>query len=203
MTNNLLFFSGEDVLAEALASRCVLQVLPDFHFQSIRPFQGGKDWLLKYKMPGYFATAERVPFLLMIDQDAGDCPPSVRAEILRFANRQGIPAKLVLSVVTRESEAWLLGDGEMLAGFLDIDSVQIPTSPESENDPKSVLLSCANFSQRYREEICPTNACHSRVGPGYNAVLSAFVRENWRPLEAAKRCPSLKRTLDRLEQLKE
>ena len=195
-----IFFSGEDILAEALAARCVAHSLPDFQFCSIRPGQGGRSGV-EAKLESYIGTARSIPFLVMLDLDDAPCPPGLRSSLLRKAKTIALPSKMVLSVVTRESEAWILGDAERLANFLGIDAHRVPASPENLRDPKKVVVQLAEFSRQYKREICPEP--DNKVGPGYNDVLRKFVREQWRPDISAQNCPSLTRTLDRLASLKE
>ena len=191
-------FSGEDELAEALAKRCVHHLNPDLHFESMRPRQGGKSGVER-KFGSYIKTAEHYPILVMIDLDDGECPPSVYNGFLRSNGLTQLPRMLVLSIIQKETEAWLLGDYEGLCKFLGLNAVDLRGCPEEIVDPKKFIVDLARDSRRYADEICPTVG--AKVGPGYNYWLSQFVEQQWNVERATERCPSLHRTLERLRNL--
>jgi len=194
-------FSGEDELSEALARKCVQDRLPEFAFMSWRPAQGGRG-AVEAKFASYAETAHHVYLIVMLDLDSAACPPSVRSDLLQSSGVLVLPDKMVLSIVAREAEAWVLGDSERLANFLSVPKASIPVAPESLPRPKEELLRLAGRSnQRLKQELCPRPGTAAKVGPGYNSVLGRFVQDCWRPQVASERCVTLKRTLSRLSAL--
>jgi hypothetical protein len=197
-----IYLSGEDEVAEALARRCVERVLPELTFQSIRPRQGGIDGVIE-KFPSYLDTSRNYPFFVMIDLDRKECPPSARADLLTKHNITDLPRQFILSIVKRESEAWLLGDSDGIAEYLGIPDQGITGNPEELPDPKGAIIQLAKTSPRYRDEICPDAKGDAKVGPGFNFRLTEFVKRQWNIETAAKRSPTIMRTLERLNNLKD
>ncbi len=195
-------FSGEDELSEALARRCVEHVFPDITFHSMRPRQGGISGVKK-QFRKYVTTANSYPILVMIDLDAEECPPSARSGLLAEHNIAELPRQLILSIIKREAEAWLLGDSNGIAEYLGIPNRDITERPEELADPKVAIIDLARTSARYRDEICPDARGDAKVGPGFNFRLTEFVRHQWDVETAAERCPTLMRTLERLRNLKD
>lgn len=195
-------FSGEDELSEALAQRCVEYVLPEMTFHSMRPRQGGVSGVKK-QFGSYVATANHFPILVMIDLDDEECPPSARSSLLASHRIADLPRLLILSIVKRESEAWVLGDRDGIAGYLGIPNRNITGSPEELADPKVSIMELAQTSPRYRDEICPDAKGDAKVGPGFNFRLTEFVKRQWDVKIAARNCPTLMRTLERLNNLKD
>lgn len=197
---SFIAFSGEDELSEALARRCVSHALPATQFLCWRPAQGGKE-AVKDKFPGYLRSAVEYPFLVMLDLDNIACPPSLRAQLLERAQMEDLPRNLLLAVVKREAESWVLGDRDRLAGFFGVDPARVPLHPEDLADPKAVLVQIARRSFAYRRDFCPKKGTSAKVGTGYNDILKDFVRNHWRPDVAANSCATLRRTLERLQNM--
>ncbi len=193
-------FSGEDQLSEELAKACVNQCLPEYQFMSWRPRQGGASGVLK-NFASYVRTAQGVPIFVCLDQDQKECPPSFRQELLKKNNLSDLPDKMILSIATREAEAWLMADSIRLSQFLDVSVNSFPQYPENTLDPKAELLKIAKNSSKYADALCPIDGLGSKVGPEYNEVLCEFVKRYWRPSIAQKNCPSLARALSRLANL--
>jgi len=197
-----ILFIGEDQLSEALARRCVKHVLPDFEFASIRPGQGGRSGV-ESKFNSYLGTARGAPVFVMLDLDDAECPPSARHDLLSRHHVQDLPGRFILSIVRHESEAWLLGDQQRLSQFLGVVETAFPARPEELFDPKEALVSLASQSRKFKRGLCPAPNTSAKVGPDYNYVLEQFVSARWRPEVAATICPTLNRTLNRLENLLE
>jgi hypothetical protein len=200
MASPVIAFSGEDELSEALARRCVAHTLPDTDFLSWRPAQGGKE-AVKNKFPTYLRSAAAYRFLVMLDLDNTACPPSLRAQLLDKAHIEDLPRNLLLVIVKREAESWVLGDRDRLADFFGVDAARVPLQPEDLADPKAVLVHIARRSVAYRRDFCPKQGTSSKVGVGYNDILKDFVRNHWRPDVAANSCATLRRTLERLQNM--
>lgn len=195
-------FSGEDALSEAVAYKCVNKALPGWEFQSWRPRQGGSSGV-RQNFQSYVKTAATQPVVVMIDLDDAECPPTLKAQLLAQARVRQVPPRLVLAIVKREVESWLLGDRQTLSDFLGISPNLIRANPEELIDPKTELVELAKNSKMYRNELCPKPNISAKVGVAYNDVLSLFVSRHWNPTEAAQHCPSLQRILERLRRLQE
>lgn len=201
----VVYFSGEDALSENLAHKCVQYALPRAEFSSMRPRQGGKQ-AVERNMSSYVASAKALkafPIFVMLDLDDQECAPSARATLLARHAVETLPRNLVFSIVKREAEAWLLGDRPRISDFLGLDMGVFPRQPEELDDPKGELVNLAQKSRLYKRELCPFANASAKVGPGYNHVLSGFIRTHWRPEIAADNCPSLERALARLANLGE
>lgn len=197
MLPQFIYFSGEDAIHEALARRCVEFCLGDLQFESVRPYQGGKDAVIA-KFPSYCSTARIIPLIVFLDLDDAICPPSARSNLLTRFNLPDLPPLAHLAYLVRESEAWILGDSSGLSNFLEVTPRIVVVNPEGLADPKQALIDLARLSPKYADDVCPAIGATSKVGPSYNAVMSEFISRHWRPEVAAENCPSLMRTLTRL-----
>jgi hypothetical protein len=107
-------------------------------------------------------------------------------------------------VAVRAVEAWLLADGEAIAGFLGVARTAIPSrSPDDLDDPKRMLVEIAKSSRRreIREDMVPRPASGRSVGPAYASRLIEFATSAWRPEVAAMCSESLRRAIASLERL--
>jgi hypothetical protein len=109
-------------------------------------------------------------------------------------------------VAVREVEAWLLGDRERLARFLDVDPGWIPSDPEGSPNPKTQVVNLARRSRR-REivaDMVPRRESGRSEGSAYASRLIEFIsdsRHGWRPTVAARSSDSLRRCLRCLRRL--
>jgi hypothetical protein len=107
---------------------------------------------------------------------------------------------LLFRVAVQEVEAWLLADRSAFATFLGISRDLIPDNAEQVDNPKEFVVSLARRSRKrdVRESLVPREGSTARVGRDYNGRLVSFVNADWQAVEAQKRSPSLKRTMDLL-----
>jgi len=107
---------------------------------------------------------------------------------------------LMVHVAVREAEAWVLADKDNFAKFLGIRPALIPDDVEDIEDPKRELIQLARRARKkdLRDDLCPPPNSTRKVGPNYNARLSAFVERLWDPNTAGGRAESLERAIDRL-----
>jgi hypothetical protein len=136
--------------------------------------------------------------LVDLDQDA-----TCAAELCRdwIATKA---AKLCFRVAVRAVESWLLADRESIAKFLSVTQSRIPIDPESELNPKQIMVDLAAKSKRrsIREDMVPRPGSGRSVGAAYTSRLIEFVQSPlWRPLVAAERAQSLQRCRRCLKQL--
>lgn len=161
--------------------------------------KNGKNHLLK-KLGNYNRAAQHDRWLVVVDLDrSADCAPSfIQQHLPRPA------PGMMLRVAVRAVEAWLLADREHIAAFLGISAGRVPRQPDTEEDPKTVLINLARSSRKktLREDIIPRDGSGGRVGPGYAGRIEEFLNYSphpWRAEVAAKHSDSLNRCLRALE----
>jgi len=161
----------------------------------------GKQKLLE-RLRGYNNAARFSPWLVLVDldRDAECAPPFVAA-------RLPVPSEhMCFRVAVPEVEAWLLGDRERLARFLNVDPGWIPGDPEGLPNPKMQVVNLARRS-RSREifaDMVPRRESGRSEGAAYASRLIEFIsdsRRGWRPTVAARSSNSLRRCLRRLRRL--
>jgi len=154
---------------------------------------------LRQRLDGYNRAARLSPWVVLVDLDNdAECAPPLCAAWLPH------PAPgMCFRVAVREVEAWLLGDRERLAPFLGVSASRVPSAPESEQDPKRMMVSLARHSRRraVREDMVPRAGSGRTEGPAYASRLVEFVEAHWRPDVAAQCADSLRRCRERLQQL--
>ena len=157
---------------------------------------------LRANVNGYNNAARHRPWILLVDlnHEAACAPDLCRTWISR---RSG---KLCFRVAVREVEAWLLADREHIANFLSIARSRVPISPESEENPKQVMIDLAARSRRrdIREDMVPRPGSGRQVGPAYTSRLIEFVSSSqigWRPDVAMEDSPSLRGCIECLRRL--
>lgn len=156
---------------------------------------------LRQKAAGFNERAKYGnPILTLIDfMDTGlDWPPEVPVNWL--PNRT---EKMLLRVVVRELESWLLADSEGIARFLGISRSLIPRDPENLPNPKQALVNLARHCRRsfLRDALVPPPNVPSIVGPGYVSAIEEFVERYWNCEAAKVRSASLEKYLSRLKEL--
>lgn len=190
-----LMIATEDELSEAVIERLVRDSATPWMI-TVRMRENGNGYLRR-KLEGLLRTANRVPVCLLTDLDRMPCPPGL---IRDWLGGRALPAEMRFRVAVREVEAWLLADREGLSNFLGIAEDRLPEIPEILDDPKRELLNLVKKfgSRALKAELLPAFNARAKVGLGYNATLSAFVRDAWNPQRAASRSESLARAMMRL-----
>ncbi|MFI5182892.1 MAG: hypothetical protein ACHQNV_00720 [Vicinamibacteria bacterium] len=161
----------------------------------------GKRQLLD-RLPGYNNAARFSPWLVLVDLDHdADCTPPFRAATLAAPSEQ-----MCFRVAVREVEAWLLADHQRIAEFLDVNPHWLPRDPESEPDPKQVVVNLARRSRSrdIRRDLVPRVGSGRSEGPAYSSRLIEFVSDRtygWRPTVAARSSDSLARCLRSVRRL--
>jgi hypothetical protein len=187
----------EDELSEAVGGRLIAELGEGF--STSIPFRGGGNGYLKIRMEKFVNYARHYPLLLITDLDSVDCAGAL---VTQWLGKVICPRKLLFRVAVREVEAWLLADHEGMKSLFGGEVYGFPEDPDALPDPKHHLLRLAQGARRdVRSAILPARNSGARIGLGYNAVLSAFVRANWSPARAARRSDSLRRTRVRLRGL--
>ena len=191
-------YAVEDVLSETVMRRC-------FNHTNIESGASlGREGFgyLKRIAPALNNSAAGVPYVMLTDLDQVGCPPDLLAD---WMGTIPIHPDFLLRVAVKEVEAWILADRKGLARYLGVPQANFPRVFEQLPDPKHELLMVARRSRhrRIREDIVAETAHGPVQGPDYNGSLSRFVTDQWDIDEAAVQCPSLRKMLGRLEELRE
>jgi len=156
--------------------------------------QTGCDFI-DTNITGYNNAARFSPWFVLRDLDNAACAAQLAASLLPT------PARWMrFRIAVRELEAWLLGDGKALSGYLRVSAAVIPTDPEGLDDPKQTLVDIARRSTNsaIRDDMVPDHGVSAVVGPGYVGRISEFALKHWRPEVARTQCPSLDKCLTRV-----
>jgi hypothetical protein len=151
---------------------------------------------LDSKLASYNQAARFSRWLVLRDLDQAECAVMLRQRLLPK------PADhMRFRIAVREVEAWLIADRERLARFLHVSPARITKAPDALDDPKRELVNLARASRnsRVRDGLVPPEGGQRTVGPGYTTLMSEFILRAWRPREAAKNSPSLRRCLQALD----
>lgn len=187
----------EDELSEAVGQRLLFEACPALNTW---PFlrKGGFGYL-RSRMSSWCEMARQQPVLLLTDLDTAQCPVQLIDEWLGTFER---PANLILRVVVREIEAWLLADHQAMRHLIG-NRGRLPPNPDSLQDPKSHLLRLVDgyASRAVKDDLLAKDGAIARQGLGYNARLSELVQTTWDPERAALRSESLSRTRLRLREM--
>ncbi|WP_328582635.1 hypothetical protein [Streptomyces sp. NBC_00370] len=167
---------------------------------SVGMFQGrsGCAEIIK-KLPAYNNAAKFSPWFVLLDLDSVDL--CVVDKVQKWMPR---PSELMIfRVAVAELESWLLADSEAIADFLGVSRAKIPFDPDALADPKQELVNLARRSRKrdIREGLVPRPRSGTSVGPTYVSDIREFGQTRWRPRIAAHNSPSLRRCLNRLDEL--
>ncbi len=186
----------EGVLDEAVANRIIVET--DHTPGPCYPKKGFT--YIKDKIKAFNKSAVSINYLALVDfMDTGlPCPGAVITTWL--PHRQ---PRMLLRVVVKEIESWLLADRENIANFLQIALSKIPDRPEGLEDPKQALINLARTSKskRIRAALVPEEGSTASEGRLYTSELSQFVNQQWDPANARRNAPSLERCCLRLQAL--
>lgn len=136
-------------------------------------------------------------------RDSGTaCPPLALHKYL-LKHRPKSSPDFLFRFAEAELESWLLADREAIASFLKIALKAVPAEPDKESVPKRTVINLARRSRRtdIKNALVPPENFGGMVGPDYVPTMTDFVRNHWRPDEAAKNSPSLNRCINRLLEL--
>lgn len=194
MNERRVLLAVEDELSAAVMCRVIATAGRDFVVD--RVFNARGYGRLKASVDQFKSASRALPHIVLTDLDTCPCPP----ELLRRWHATQLPPKMLLRVVVRTVEAWLLADRAGIADFLSVAPVKVPLAPEAEANPKQTLITLARRSRKPKlaQALAPAAGSSASIGPQYNALLSGFVRDQWNVDLARKQAPSLDRTLTRL-----
>jgi hypothetical protein len=159
----------------------------------------GADYIEK-KITGFNQLAQGLPILTLVDlmDIDSNCPAEVVREWLPHRHEQ-----MLLRLVVREIESWILADRTSIARFLGIRKSLIPHHPETLDDPKESLVECARNSPHtgLRNDLVPRDPTVNDEGKGYTNRMERFIREQWNLKEATKNASSLRRCVQAVNHL--
>ena len=187
---------AEGPLDEQVLRRLIVQSAP--HLQAgVCYGKRGRDWM-NANLAKYNLAAVSWAFVTLADLEQVECPPT----LLQLWFPHGIHANLRPRIAVRMVESWLLADREALAQFLGIAVHHIPHQPDTEANPKQMMVGLARRSRSrvIREDMIPPPNTSGHVGKNYRGRLEQFVIEQWRAERAQTHSPSLQRAIHSLEQ---
>lgn len=198
MNLNNVVLAVEDRLSDAVATK----ILKKFDVEIVKRigYKGKSD--LERKTLELNRAANGITVFMLTDLDSPrDCPP----RLIQSWVKGTLNPRFFFRVAVMEVESWIMADRIGFAAFLSIPSHQIPSPTDDILNPKEFLVSLARRSRKktVREALVPMPSTNFSVGIAYNTLLSEFVRDYWDLERAATVSPSLKRTLDRLNQATE
>lgn len=191
-----------DALVEGLLDEAVAQRLIRYSGHRVGTTYGKQGAAYLHQKAAGFNVRTRYgnPILLLVDfaDTKLSCPPEVSKSWLSDQS-----PRLLLRVVVREIESWLLADQDGIASLLGISVRHLPADPETLADPKQTLVNLARRSRRsmIRRSLVPQPGISAVVGPGYTGVMSSFVSKQWNIEKARQRATSLDRCLNRLSNI--
>ncbi len=193
---------GATIVVEGRLDEVVMQRLAiELGFDIWRILGRRGKAFIRERVRDYAAAARGSPWIVVCDLD--DDAPCAAALVRNWLGDAPVPKAFILRICVRAIEAWLLADGSALAKFLNVQQRRIPTDVDAIPDPKRFLVDLARTSKsaRVRDAICPTVRSGRRVGPGYDVMLTEFVRDRWDMAIAAKRSDSFARCLRSLTRI--
>ena len=199
MELNNVILVVEDRLSDAVSTK----ILQHFDIEIVRRVIYEGNSYLQRKAQGYNKAAHQVCGIFMLtDLDSPKaCPPTlIRSWVKGRLNRW-----FFLRIAVVEIESWIMADRQAVAEFLAIPVNRIPRNTDEIDSPKEFFVSLARRSKntRLREALVAAQSDKSaKTGNEYNPRLIQFVREHWNLGRATAVSPSLKRTLDRLNESK-
>ncbi len=187
----------EDELSEAIGQRLLFEANPNINTW---PFlrRGGFGYL-RSKMDSWCELARHQPVFLLTDLDRATCPSLL---ISQWMGPRTAPKNLLLRVVVREIESWLLADHEAIRELIGGNG-RLPTDTDALQDPKDHLLRLVekHANRGVKEDILVRAGSVASQGLGYNSRLVELVANTWSPERAAAHSESLRRARTRLRQL--
>ena len=189
------------LVAEDIISRVVAEKILHRHgFMVVSWITHDKD-RIRMRAPDFNRSARGSPYFILTDQDTqANCPPGALAAL-----PGGRHPHLLYRFAVMTVEAWLLADRFGLAEYLQVPLNKVPNAPESLDDPKAALVALARASRASHVRAAVASGRKGqayRVGHGYNELMKGFVKNRWDMDAAARRAPSLRRALLRVQDLR-
>jgi hypothetical protein len=191
-----IYLATEDVLGEQVARAIISQSCENIEVSVRVPGKGSA--VLRSKYDGLQKTARSIPVVILTDLDDLPCATAL-------LTRWGPPREpdLLLRIAVREIESWIMADRAAFAEFAHIPVRHIPSCLDEVDDPKRLLLNLVrrHAPRSMQGELLPAVGSRAVMGFGYNALLGAFVQQDWSVMRAALHSPSLARSRERICEL--
>ena len=156
----------------------------------------GKDWI-RQKINDYNQAAQLSNWFVLVDLDReSDCAPGLVSQWLPQ------PAQFMFfRVAVRSIEAWLLADRDQIARFLGVQLKDVPSDPESLDNPKRSFIDLVRKSRKadIKLDMLPRVGSGLKIGPAYSSRLIEFINHpsyGWRLDIAATNSDSLRRCIN-------
>jgi hypothetical protein len=134
----------EDQLSLAVAERLVEHAAPGTEV-AMRQVVRGRD-RVRAEVPKYVNACCVIPHFVLVDLDSDPCPRALLEAWKVFPPKPG----LLIRVVPREVEAWVLADRPGFASFASVPMNKLPHAPETLADAKQTLINLARRSKSRR-----------------------------------------------------
>ncbi|MCL2129055.1 MAG: DUF4276 family protein [Treponema sp.] len=170
------------------------------HFSEYRAIPCYGKGKVKKQIKAYNNAAQHGYYFVIADLDNEyECAPSL---IHKWLSPEQANNKLLFRIAVHEIESWLLADKKNFSAFFSISHELIPSEPDKEIDPKSIIVSLAKKSRKrdIREAIVPIDN-YALIGPGYNSVFQNFIQNFWSIASARKNSPSLDGAIKSFERM--
>lgn len=174
------------------------------HLVGLLPYQiraaGGKS-KLDARIPELNRSGAALNWLILRDLDHDS--PCASALIDRILGGRRLSPRVSLRIPVRAVESWILADVEGFAAEFGVTKQRLPGRPDDLDDPKRHLIDVCRHStqQAVRNAMVPRSGSGRKVGPEYVSRITMFARRVWNAERAARRSPSLERTVASLRRL--
>lgn len=165
----------------------------------VRTVVAGGRSKLDAKIPGLNRSGAHLNWLIMRDLDHDQsCPPEL---IRRLLSGNSPSSRVSIRVPLRAVESWILADVDGFSQEFSVARNHVPARPDDLESPKRELVDLCRRSRRseVKEAMVPRGDGGRVVGPEYANRIIAFVRGRWDPERAARRSPSVGRTIASLK----
>lgn len=187
---------AEDALGMSVLKRIIKEFNPTLCIHLEKIAGGFGD--IKKNCHKYIEASRVVPHIVLTDLDNHDCPVTLMTQW----GVNALPDCCLFRVAIKEIESWVLADRSGFASFLKVTINSIPAYPEQEGNPKEILLNLAKRSRlSLAKDLLPDPNSSARIGPFYNERLGEYVMNAWDIRAALLNADSLKRAIQRIENL--
>lgn len=186
----------EDELHLNIVTKLLLDVSPAFMLHRVFGKRGRS--FIKQSLKAYSQAAQLIPYLVLVDLDNDECPPSLINSWFSFKKSDN----LIFRIAVREAEAWLMSDRNNFASFMGVSRDIVALEPENLPNPKDHIINLARRSRKrnIREDLIPEGK--ATVGRNYNTCLADFIFRKWDARKAMKHSDSLSGLITALDRFK-
>jgi len=184
----------EDILQRVVIEKIISTFFVEkYHISNYFPGRGF-GWI-KNNVNSFNLASAKATYVVIVDLDNDTCP----SEKIRSWLDNPKNENLIFRIAVREIESWIVGDTQNFAKFLHIHENKLKTRVDGIADPKKYIFNLVSESNiKQLKGICPNPG--ARIGPNYNEKLVKFIFSSWEPSLAMSNSPSLKRSINRLNE---